>query len=915
MAIPLTTGLRKLMAAEFPDAANAKGVEKIILKLSLLILDIIDGLDRLFYGVPIAKENYLKRTKIPKNPLKMGIIPILRILTSIDYCNIINYAKNYAENGGFDPEIPPLTTDPKIVKVKWDLQKAAWDCLQILNGDRNDYIYADNPDIRNKLFKAVYEVKKIILKELAKAVREPGTFYGTTGDIDALIKVYPQLNFAYNTVKRAFRFLDRYTDFRQLDGAAWQKVVKTADVIKGVCELIVGLRTPAAFLAMAISRLVPPEVYQQLLKIQELLRPERAIPFLRRIIDVLKNILKICETILAFIELIQFIIIIVIIILRVIKLIIVVFLLLLPIPNMFTTMGITNTSSKLVQDLFKLIDWIIKRLEQINLFLLMLDLLLRTIIPILKELIYLLDDLIGKLGNCDVPEDIVGDLQDLRDGIEDAVDQFYAFIKNKELNDEENGTYDPNLTPIDEVLLYYPTDTDFTGISRSVGVGNLFSGSYRFPTGSSGSGIYPSGSFTGSYSTGSYSGSLSGSGSITGSGSGSYYSITGSISITFETRLRSIVNSGRNITNPKGKIGEYTIDIVNEEVVEKTFTLRRRYGIAINARGEVVVQSTPTYASDSGIIIQEVQQLLFSKGLIKKSSSILTPSQKNIVTTTISYLYKSGFKNLNWTYFPGLGPRTRSRLGIDLNGNRIPADPRTVRTRPLSPKPGSGGSNQAGSINPGYQFDPDGVQNPDMGIPNEDALNDFFLSDNLGESPPEIGVPEEDQYEYDEFDNFVMPEIELDQYTLDDFEVDPPDNEDEDVGLGLNAFVNKLPGGKGLRRRMRKIFAKKLKKLKEDVAAEDPDNYTKDLGAITGRATDKIVQSEESGAPGYVDTTNGAHLYEGTIIGYDPVTGQSYVVGKYNLRADSDELAIEKLRDIYDPGRTHNYSYSVVWIG
>ena len=54
-----------------------------------------------------------------------------------------------------------------------------------------------------------------------------------------------------------------------------------------------------------------------------------------------------------------------------------------------------------------------------------------------------------------------------------------------------------------------------------------------------------------------------------------------------------------------------------EEVVEKTFKLKRRYGVALNKRGEKIVQSTPTYGSDSQIIIKEVEQLLLSKGLVK----------------------------------------------------------------------------------------------------------------------------------------------------------------------------------------------------------------------------------------------------------------------------------------------------------
>lgn len=47
--------------------------------------------------------------------------------------------------------------------------------------------------------------------------------------------------------------------------------------------------------------------------------------------------------------------------------------------------------------------------------------------------------------------------------------------------------------------------------------------------------------------------------------------------------------------------------------------------------------------------------------------------------------------------------------------------------------------------------------------------------------------------------------------------VDMPDNEDENDGLGLNAFVNKLSGGKRLRKRIKESMAKSKEKLNSDI--------------------------------------------------------------------------------------------------
>jgi hypothetical protein len=57
--------------------------------------------------------------------------------------------------------------------------------------------------------------------------------------------------------------------------------------------------------------------------------------------------------------------------------------------------------------------------------------------------------------------------------------------------------------------------------------------------------------------------------------------------------------------------------------------------------------------------------------------------------------------------------------------------------------------------------------------------------------------------------------------TLDDIVdenyLDSPDNEDENDGLGLNAFINKLKGGKKLRERIKKSMSESKEKLKSDL--------------------------------------------------------------------------------------------------
>jgi hypothetical protein len=81
----------------------------------------------------------------------------------------------------------------------------------------------------------------------------------------------------------------------------------------------------------------------------------------------------------------------------------------------------------------------------------------------------------------------------------------------------------------------------------------------------------------------------------------------------------------------QSRFGQYTIQIVTEEVVDEGINLKRRYGIAKDSNGYLVVQSTPTFASLDLIIINEVKALLVSKGLVSSNIASLTAEEEVIV--------------------------------------------------------------------------------------------------------------------------------------------------------------------------------------------------------------------------------------------------------------------------------------------
>ena len=173
-------------------------------------------------------------------------------------------------------------------------------------------------------------------------------------------------------------------------------------------------------------------------------------------------------------------------------------------------------------------------------------------------------------------------------------------------------------------------------------------------------------------------------------------------------------NSKKQIEN--ATFGDFTISIVTEEIVDDSINLRRRYGIAQAKNNTIVAQSTPTFASDNQIIINEVKFILATQGFVKSEISLLNANELATITESLNYL-------------------------IDEN---------------------------------------------------------ISLSD----------------LEIDNFDNGL----------------DPSNNEDENNGLGLNAFINKLQGGKKLKERMRKMMIQNSQQLQKDLKSQDPaGKYTSNV--------------------------------------------------------------------------------------
>lgn len=194
--------------------------------------------------------------------------------------------------------------------------------------------------------------------------------------------------------------------------------------------------------------------------------------------------------------------------------------------------------------------------------------------------------------------------------------------------------------------------------------------------------------------------------------------------VTLREQLSTYIANYDSKTNPDtATFGEYDIRVVDEELIEQSIVNRRRRGIALDQRGNIVTQSDLTFATNTTVIIEEVKQKLITLGLVQGGLRQADSATLALISDSLNYLD-----------------------------------------------------------------------------------TDDILQNDLNIEPPQL---------------------------------DSPDNLDENQGLGLNAFVNNLKGGKRLRKRTRAAVESQAQTLKSQVSAEkvNSDKVLNTTGIVSSVGT------------------------------------------------------------------------------
>ena len=151
---------------------------------------------------------------------------------------------------------------------------------------------------------------------------------------------------------------------------------------------------------------------------------------------------------------------------------------------------------------------------------------------------------------------------------------------------------------------------------------------------------------------------------------------------TYVTQYDSKTNSDNSM------FGKYDIRVVDEELVDKTITNKRRRGIALDTDGRIVTESDLTFATNTAVIISEVQQKLIALGLVGAGVGQLDMASLGVIADSINYLDSNDIaeNDLNINTSAQNSANTVEQLGISTfieqlpGGSKFKQNSKTVMT-------------------------------------------------------------------------------------------------------------------------------------------------------------------------------------------------------------------------------------------
>lgn len=465
-----------------------KGLEKAVGNINTYVLKVETKISETLFGAYALQG---KPGNGLNKALDRGIIKLLEELSSINICAIFNSLANNKLGKSFNPSDPkPRPEEPVLTKVKYEVQMNAFKLQSLI-----DAYYAGGVSVTELVRSVNLSINALLSPDIG--LNNPD-----------IRKQFPEVDLISNFLR------DRLGDFSSdVSGNAAipqnrvQSILDSINKIRSFCVAIQALNNPAAIVGSI------PSLQDQLNKLNQLVKPEKLVPLLKRTLKTCKAANSTCRSVLGYISKAQTIIRIIKAILQALRAV-QTFLLANPAPSIYTTLGISTTLSNKLQKVVqgKGINQLLAVVKQISNVLDTAYSLVTVLVAGLNGILKSLNILLLNIQSCRRDVDPNGDVE------KEVIDTI------KEIEQTRND-------------LQKFIDTVNQGKER---IDNTFGG--------------------------------------------------------------------------------YTIQIITEQLADEGIVLKRRYGVALDKNGTIVVQSTPTFASLDQIIINEVKALLSSKGLVKAAA-------------------------------------------------------------------------------------------------------------------------------------------------------------------------------------------------------------------------------------------------------------------------------------------------------
>jgi len=407
-----------------PTAAT--GLAAVVKSLKRSIKSYFNRFPELFFG-----KNTTKKGSKASNPLDYGIAYLSALLASLDLCSIIHTLSNLSKNmsgKGFDPHENPPPNDPK-----WKIQKVAYDIQTSI--DIFESLYATTSDPSTAIISLLSEINPNL-------TRLGSDNYLGSSDVR---KMYPQVDQFNNFVTDTLKKYSNIGTISNTDKNTINSILKKVTLLRQVCVLLQGLSSPASLVTFAESAL-PASTFAAIdklgvnnININSLTRTIASIENTTRQID------QILSFIVNYIRYLQQLIKICLVLVKIFK-VIVNFFKVMPLPNMYTTSGVTTTFANTTNKLDEYTKDTINLLNEINLFIAIIIGLIQGVASAIDQITANLDQVLVNLKSCtrgnDANSQAISNLENNLNNIKQANQSLKDFAQNYQAKKSNmNNTY------------------------------------------------------------------------------------------------------------------------------------------------------------------------------------------------------------------------------------------------------------------------------------------------------------------------------------------------------------------------------------------------------------------------------------------------------------------------------------------